>query len=265
VPLDKSTDSAWSGFRKSGGRGQSHDTGWLIDGWGDLLLSFNVDARELDVPEAGGLPTLKELILSTESGGLWKVDDNATWFDQTELTRRLEFFFRNLQRRLTDVTEITDILNDHFLVTRTELAFTPFAGDAALHSLVSPDPGNGEASKKKFHWSFQFRVKSDRAAGLYNRDLRASIAKNRSKHALDGSLRLVKQTGGLDYRLSIVSNTSGEEKVFDLVYGARGIVVGKYRDLAIRLRMLYELNGKSFSKMLGDTHQRYADSSIEES
>nr|WP_294524793.1 hypothetical protein [uncultured Rhodopila sp.] len=223
------------------------DDGFIIDGWGDIVCVFNIDSRETDRPGVGHLlPTVGDLV-DTKS---WVYDSEGK-FSAGALTKRLKRFHKEVARRLTEIIHFKNACYDHFLVARTELAFTTFAGDAALRTMLHQKFGGPQDTKTgNLDWSFQCRIRPDRASGLYNlnfvnqvtnwsedQNARAALtrrARTAREKWLDVPMPifLVRQAGVLDYRISIMREPKGLHAMDQMLFGENGALVDAYETLA---------------------------------
>nr|WP_294546222.1 hypothetical protein [uncultured Rhodopila sp.] len=228
------------------------DDGFIIDGWGDIICVFNIDGRETD-GEYGChlLPTVGDLV----DKGSWVYNSDGN-FSASALAGNLKRFHEEVARRLKDIISFKNACYDHFLVARTELAFTTFAGDAALRSMVDKDfappvnePGEWDQG---FHldWSFQCRIRPDRASGLYNTNFVNQVVSWRENQAARDALTrrarrlgasglevhmpisLVRQAGVLDYRINITSEPDRQAAMHEMLFGENGALVDAYETLA---------------------------------
>lgn len=216
--------SPWRAFRQGQDASertssiQHGDFGYLIDGWGDLLFVFHLDHAEM----AGTCPS--DSLPRPEEFG-------SPTPDMSILNARLDKFHGRVSDRMTKVTAFHHALADHFLVARAELTWTTLAADVALRAMTTSEP------EHPFHWSAQFRLRPDRGARSMHHRFREGILAQAAKltEGSDRRLRLVRQAGSTDYRISVVSGEGQRNLLEANVFGSNGLVAERYRALGCML------------------------------
>jgi hypothetical protein len=170
------------------------DVGFLIDGWGDLLLLFNASPEELG-RDGDGLLTVEAALRHAQHG--------------TEPLRKRLYepsgVYAKLHRRISEIFQLKRALDDHFLVAKTELAFTPIAGDVAFWSMLGGLTDAQEQPDPPLHWSLQIRLRPDRAGVGHARVIERVLPVASGEHVFG----LVRQAHPLDVRLTVRHGANG--------------------------------------------------------
>jgi hypothetical protein len=174
----------WSAFSR-------HDTGFLIDGWGDILLLLHLDLTDL-LNNDPNFVTLRILPGETSPGPA-EVDS---------LRAALKTLRRKVAERIAEICKLKSALYGHFLVSRTETAFAPIVADVALDAMSDVKGEVGRVAKGLELQNTQVRVVADRVTGDVSRNLENAVHawKVRRKFG-QFAIRLITQAGAFDYGL----------------------------------------------------------------
>ncbi len=262
--VDPASPGPWAAFRDSNGADTHPDHGFIIDGWGDVLCILNADDREMNTADGTALlPTIDDL--TRQGAPYWTTAE----FDHVALHRNITLFHQRLLDRLMDVVALRNALFDHFLVSRTELAYTPLAGDLALRTMLDPAfVTSNPAQDSELHWSFQLSVRPDRSTGNTHRNIRQRVEHWASDWTLRRSLmrgipptqssdpqlheaialRVVRQAGAMDYRISFLE-PSKLQGLNRLVFGEDGALIHAYKTLAQDLKPIRDRDPGAFENI----------------
>src|SRR4051794_4782333 len=79
-------------------------------------------------------------------------------------------------------------------------------------------------------------MKADLSSGNYRRDVFREFSRRQEKTGLARSLSLIKQSGLLDYRLTLLNTKHGRNEVGRVIFGDDGKLVKQYKSLAQLIR-----------------------------
>ena len=173
-------DAAWSAFGHD-------DYGFLIDGWGDILLVFQLDLTPLQAE-------IESLLI------LPGCATAATPASPQAIASALKRLRRAVARRVKRVIDLRDRLYGHFLVNRTESAFVPIVADAALGAMMGEIEAQTGGNRLRVHP--QFRAIPDRVTGDVIRHIETALSAWIKRRGLKPhAVELLSQAGAYDYNL----------------------------------------------------------------
>jgi hypothetical protein len=166
----------------------------LIDGWGDILLLLTLDLTKVLNED----PDFQSIVVLPNGAGCRNVDP-------ARIGRALKSLRRLVAVRVAEITELRKALYNHFLVARTESAYTPIVADIAIESMSCGAGKVSWAGGELELFQTQVRLVADRVTGDVSRQVEGSVRAWATRSQIEpiSAAELLAQAGSYDYSLRI--------------------------------------------------------------